>query len=49
MEMKCAEAPDEPPTTSRENFLQLSCFISQDVKYMLSGLKSVKLKSKLLN
>lgn len=42
VEMKCAEAPDEPSTSSRENFLQLSCFISQEVKYMLSGLKSVK-------
>ncbi len=41
VEMKCAEAPDEPSTTSKENFLQLSCFISQEVKYMLSGLKSV--------
>ncbi|KAG4080621.1 hypothetical protein HA402_006222 [Bradysia odoriphaga] len=40
VEMKCIEAPDEPSTSSRENFLQLSCFISQEVKYMLSGLKS---------
>lgn len=39
--MKCAEAPDETPTTSKENFLQLSCFISQEVKYMHSGLRSV--------
>lgn len=40
VELKCVEAEDEPPTKSKEQFLQLSCFISQDVKYMLSGLKS---------
>lgn len=38
--MKCSEAPDEPSTYSKENFLQLSCFISQEVRYMQSGLKS---------
>lgn len=42
VEMKCAEAPEEPSTFSKENFLQLSCFISQEVKYMLSGLRSVR-------
>lgn len=41
VEMKCAEAEDEAPKKSQENFLQLSCFISQEVKYMQSGLKSV--------
>lgn len=40
-ELKCVEAEDEPPSFSKENFLQLSCFISQDVRYMLSGLRSV--------
>jgi hypothetical protein len=40
-ELKCIEAEDEPPSFSKENFLQLSCFISQDVRYMLSGLRSV--------
>lgn len=40
VEMKCTEAPDEPVTKSKENFLQLSCFISAEVKYMHSGLKS---------
>ena len=40
-ELKCVESEEEPPTQSEENFLQLSCFISQDVKYMHSGLKSV--------
>ncbi|XP_029194255.2 ubiquitin carboxyl-terminal hydrolase 14-like isoform X2 [Acropora millepora] len=38
--LKCAEAPDEPETTSKETLFQLSCFISQDVKYMHTGLKS---------
>lgn len=39
-EMKCDEAPEEPDTKSVENFLQLSCFISQDVRYMQAGLIS---------
>lgn len=38
--MKCAEATDEAPKLTKETFLQLSCFISQEVKYMHSGLKS---------
>lgn len=38
--MKCAEAPDEPETKSKETLFQLSCFISQDVKYMHTGLVS---------
>lgn len=46
VELKCVEAEDEPPTKSAEQYLQLSCFISQDVKYMLSGLKSVSFKHK---
>lgn len=41
VEMKCADAPEEPTTQTKENFLQLSCFISQEVKYMHSGLRSV--------
>ena len=40
-ELKCVEAEDEPPTHSKENFLQLSCFISQEVRYMVAGLRSV--------
>ncbi|CAG2063203.1 unnamed protein product, partial [Timema podura] len=40
VELKCTEAEEELPTHSKENFLQLSCFISQDVRYMVSGLKS---------
>ncbi|KAK7485364.1 hypothetical protein BaRGS_00023463 [Batillaria attramentaria] len=39
-EMKCTEAPEEESTKSREKFLQLSCFIDQDVKYMHTGLKN---------
>lgn len=39
-ELKCDESPDEEPTKLTENFLQLSCFISQDVRYMQAGLVS---------
>ncbi|XP_050674729.1 ubiquitin carboxyl-terminal hydrolase 14 isoform X2 [Leptidea sinapis] len=39
VELVCSEA-QEPPTRSTETFLQLSCFISQDVKYLQSGLRS---------
>lgn len=38
-EMKCIEAEDEEIKQSKENFLQLSCFISSEVKYMHSGLR----------
>lgn len=37
-ELKCMECEDEPPTKGKEEFLQLSCFISTDVKYMISGI-----------
>lgn len=40
VEMKCDEAEDEKVSISEENFLQLSCFISQDVRYMQAGLIS---------
>lgn len=46
VEMKCVEAEDEPVSKSTENFLQLSCFISPEIKYMHSGLKS-RLKEQL--
>lgn len=39
-EMKCAEVEDEEVKKSKENFLQLSCFISTEVKYLHSGLRS---------
>lgn len=41
VELKCDEAEDEPVAKSQEQFLQLSCFMSTDVRYMHSGLKSV--------
>ncbi|CAF0762584.1 unnamed protein product [Didymodactylos carnosus] len=44
--LKCDEAPEEPPSISEERLLQLSCFISQDVKYMHTGLKN-KLEEKI--
>lgn len=37
--MKNTESEEEAETSSTEDFLQLSCFISADVKYMQSGLK----------
>lgn len=43
MEWKCVEAEDEQVTKTKEQFLQLSCFISQDVRYMHSGLRSVSI------
>ncbi|ALC39185.1 CG5384 [Drosophila busckii] len=47
VKMTSDEAPDEPATVTTENFLQLSCFISMEVKYMQSGLKS-KMKEQLV-
>lgn len=41
VEWKCVESDAEDITKTTESFLQLSCFISQDVKYMHSGLKNV--------
>ncbi|XP_052776253.1 ubiquitin carboxyl-terminal hydrolase 14-like [Mya arenaria] len=38
--MKCEESEEEPATKSTEKFLQLSCFIEKDVKYMHTGLRS---------
>ncbi|XP_066575313.1 ubiquitin carboxyl-terminal hydrolase 14 isoform X2 [Amia ocellicauda] len=37
--MKCTEAEDEEPTKGKENQLQLSCFINQEVKYLFTGLR----------
>ena len=45
-QMKCDEAAEEATTTQSESFLQLSCFISQDVKYLQTGLK-LRLEEKL--
>lgn len=41
VELKCDETEEESITHSNEQFLQLSCFISQELRYMHSGLKSV--------
>ncbi|CAF1617736.1 unnamed protein product [Rotaria magnacalcarata] len=38
--MECHEAPGEKATVTEERLLQLSCFINQDVKYLLTGLKN---------
>lgn len=38
--LKCTETDEEEPTTSKDSFLQLSCFINADVKYLLSGLRA---------
>ncbi|CAL1538000.1 unnamed protein product [Lymnaea stagnalis] len=38
--MKCNEAPEEGTVIGKEKFLQLSCFIEKDVKYMHTGLQS---------
>ena len=43
---KCDEALEEKETQSKESFLQLSCFISQDVKYLQTGIKQ-RLEEKL--
>jgi len=40
VEMKCKECDDENAVHSTENFLQLSCFISTEVKYLQLGLRS---------
>lgn len=37
--MKNEESEEETPSTNFETFNQLSCFISQDVKYLNTGLK----------
>lgn len=46
--LKCIDedAKDEAVTQSTEKSLQLNCFISQEVKYMLTGIKS-KLKEEI--
>ncbi|CAJ0942364.1 unnamed protein product, partial [Mesorhabditis belari] len=39
VELKNMENPDEPAQNSHEDFYQLSCFLSQEVKYVQTGLK----------
>ncbi|GIY67412.1 ubiquitin carboxyl-terminal hydrolase 14 [Caerostris darwini] len=43
--LTCIESEEEPETHLKENFLQLSCFISADVKFMLTGLKQRMLET----
>lgn len=40
IEYTCTESSDESPIKRDETFLHLSCFIAQDVKYMMYGIKS---------
>lgn len=47
--MKCTEAEEEEVTKGKENQLQLSCFINQEVKYLFTGLKLVSHYSFLFN
>merc|ERR1719278_1295208 len=39
-ELKCVESESEEPTKGVEKFLQYSCYIDKDVKYLLTGLMS---------
>lgn len=40
--MRCTESEEEEVTKGKENQLQLSCFINQEVKYLFTGLKLVR-------
>ncbi|CAG9536187.1 unnamed protein product [Cercopithifilaria johnstoni] len=40
IEMKNLESDAEPVSVTKETFLQLSCFLAQEVKYMQLGIKS---------
>ena len=42
---KCEECPDEPVTMETEKSYQVSCFISQEVKYMQTALRKVSVYS----
>ncbi|PAV73239.1 hypothetical protein WR25_14322 [Diploscapter pachys] len=37
--LKCAESEEEPVQTTSEDFYQISCFLSQEVKYLQTGIK----------
>ena len=41
--MKCTESEEEEVTKGKESQLQLSCFINQEVKYLFTGLKLVRI------
>ncbi|KAH9821002.1 ubiquitin C-terminal hydrolase [Melampsora americana] len=38
-ETKCIEAPDEPPTTQKEKWLELKCNISISTNYLITGIQ----------
>ncbi|KAA1104684.1 deubiquitinating enzyme [Puccinia graminis f. sp. tritici] len=38
-ETKCTEAPEEPPTISKEKWLELKCNISISTNYMITGIQ----------
>ncbi|KAI6205113.1 hypothetical protein M3Y94_00755700 [Aphelenchoides besseyi] len=40
IQMKNTENPEEAVQTSKEKFMQLSCFLSQDTRYLQSGIRS---------
>lgn len=46
--MKCDEAPEEPPTVSREKILKLQCNISGSTNYMHTGIMEVRCSACLL-
>ena len=39
-ETKCNETPEEEASRTTEKFLQFSCYIDKDVKYLHTGLKN---------
>lgn len=39
MSLKCTESEEELETQVTEDFLQLSCFMGNEVKYLIAGLK----------
>lgn len=43
LRMKCTESEEEEPIKGKESQLQLSCFINQEVKYLATGLRLVRL------
>ena len=44
--MKCTESEEEEPIKGKESQLQLSCFINQEVKYLATGLRLVRIRKK---
>jgi hypothetical protein len=41
--LKSVEAPDEEPTVSKEQFLELKANISMNTNYMMQGISEVRL------